>query len=127
MGRPEFIETVVEAPPEGWTLGHVTLTLHSPEERIPVEAWRRGAWAVHERISRGEKFAVLTHAPTGLRINDFPTMDAAAECADTIEPFADWTSITKKFDTGSDLYPKVRAVVDSINDRIFDAVGGGQS
>ena len=123
MIREEFIETVVERPPEGWTLGHVTVQLHHPDERLPVEAWRRGAFAIHERVGPNcEKEAVLTHAPTGLRVNSFATMDDATECADKIEPFADWGAITKKFETGSDLYPKVRDVVDAIKGR-HDPVG----
>lgn len=125
MIRQEFIETVVENPPEGWTLGHFTVDLHSPKERIPVEAWRRGAFAVHERCnSDGSKCAVLSHAPTGLRINSFSTMDDAAECAEKIEPLTDWNAITKKFDTGSELYPKVRDVVEEIKNRPGDPVGG---
>ncbi len=117
------MDTVVGVPPEGWTIGHFTLQLYGPEERLPVEAWRKGAFAIHERINRdGTKEAVLSHAPTGLRINSFETMDECAECAEQIEPFADWGSITKKFDTGSDLYPKVRDVVEAVKWR-HDAVG----
>jgi hypothetical protein len=111
MIRSQFIETVVGSPPEGWTLGHLTLQLYRPEERIAVEAWRRGAFAIHERIdSEGNREAVLTHAPTGLRIDSFPTMDDAAECAEKIEPLADWSAISKRFESGSDLYPKIREI-----------------
>lgn len=117
MIREEFIETIIEKPPVGWTLGHVTLDLHYPDERTPVEAWRRNAFAIHERIGSDGKEAVLTHAPTGLRINTFATMDDAAECAEKIEPLTDWGAINKKFDTGSELFPKVRDVVENIKGR----------
>lgn len=123
MIRQEFLTTVVERPPEGWTLGYFTLNLHYPDERIPVEAWRRGAFAVHERVGSDGKQAVLSHAPTGLRINSFSTMDEAAECAEKIEPLTDWNAITKKFDTGSELFPKVRDVVEAIKNRPLDPVG----
>ena len=125
MIREEFIETVVERPPEGWTLGHVTLQLYGPEERIPVEAWRLKAFAVHERMGSEGKEAVLTHAPTGLRVNSFATMDEAAECAEKIMPLADWAAVTKRFDTGSDLFPKVRDVVEAIKSHPIPAPVGG--
>lgn len=124
MIREEFFETIIEKPPAGWTLGHVTLDLHFPEQRIPVEAWRRGAFAIHERTGSDGRRSVLTHAPTGLRINEFATMDDAAECGEKIEMLTDWNTITRKFDTGSDLFPKVRDVVDAIKARSGD-VGGG--
>lgn len=124
MIRDEFIETIVERPPEGWTLGHVTLDLHYPDERIPVEAWRRNAFAIHERVGSYGKEAVLTHAPTGLRIYSFSTMDDAVECAEKIEPLTDWSAINKKFDTGSELFPKVRKVVESIKDSGTHGNGG---
>src|SRR5260370_23604823 len=109
--RGEFIETVVGNPPEGWTLGHVTLQLYRPEERRAVEAWRHGAFAVHQRDSI-EFPARLTHAPTGLRINDFYSMDDAAMCAEQIEPLTDWNAITEMMPSGSELYPKVRQVIE---------------
>lgn len=117
MVREQFLETIVGNPPDGWTLGHVTLTLHGPEERIPVEAWRSGAFAIHEGVGRDGKEAVLTHAPTGLRIHSFATMDDAAECAEKIERLTDWCSVTKRFDGQSDLYPRVRDVVEAIKKR----------
>jgi hypothetical protein len=121
MIRGEFIETIVGAPPEGWTLGHVTLQLHCPDERIPVEAWRNGAFAVHQ-VER-ELPGRLTHAPTGLRINDFASMDDAVMCAEKIEPFTDWSAITKRFELGSDgLYARVKEIVDAVKwrpDAIF--------
>lgn len=114
--RGEFAETVVGMPPEGWTLGHVTLTLRNPPERIAVEAWRRGAFAVHE-IFWPESGGRLTHAPTGLKIWRFPTMDEAAELAERIEPLADWGSILESVPAGTDLYPKVRNIIDEIGNR----------
>jgi hypothetical protein len=114
MIREQFIEIVEGSPPEGWVLGHVTLQLYGPEERVAVEAWRRNVFAIHERESCEGKEAVLTHAPTGLRIDSFPTVDEAAECAEKIEPFADWSSINKRFDLGSDLCPKVREVASAV-------------
>jgi hypothetical protein len=112
-----FEETVVGNPPEGWTLGHVTLDLHYPEERVPVEAWRHGPFAVHERTGSEGKEAVLTHVPTGRRVNSFATMDEAVECAETIEPFTDWDAIKQQMPPGSDLCPKVQKIVDEIKKR----------
>jgi len=110
--RDDFIETIVGLPPEGWSLGEVELALKRPDERIVVEAWRRGPFAIHQ-IDRAGRPARLTHAPTGLQIApDFTTFDAAAECAEQLEPLCDWNSITERFQLGSDLFPKVKAVVD---------------
>jgi hypothetical protein len=124
--RNKYIETVVERPPEGWTLGHVTLHLHNPDERIPVEAWRRGAFAIHERMDYDGKTAVLSHAPTGLCVNNFASMDDAAECAERLEPLTDWAAISERFEAGSDLYPKVRGIVEAIKDRSRADVGTGK-
>lgn len=115
MIRNELIETVVGAPPEGWTLGHVTIQLHGPEERVPVEAWRRGPFAVHE-VNREMK-GRLTHAPTGLRIApDFASMDEAVVCAEKIEPLTDWLSIKGPFSSGDSagLYERVREMADAV-------------
>ena len=118
--RGEFAETVVGQPPEGWTLGHVTVTLRD-NKRVPIEAWRRGAFAVHEVFSPN-KGGRLTHAPTGLKIWFSGTMDQAAELAEKLEPLADWNAITKALPLGSDLYPKVRQVIDEM-----EATVAGQS
>lgn len=124
MTRRTFEEIIVGCPPEGWSLGHVTIQCYGPDERFAVEAWRYGVFAVHERNTLDDgKEAVLTHAPTGLRINSFPTMDQATECAEKIEPLTDWGAITKRFDTGSDLYPRIRDVVEAIKG-ISSDVGG---
>jgi hypothetical protein len=117
MIRDQFEETIVEKPPEGWTLGHVTLDLHYPDERLPVEAWRRGAFALHIRHGVEGKEAIITHVPTGMRINphySFQTLDGAAECAEKLEPLANWDSIKKAMGSGSDLYPKVRSIIDAV-------------
>lgn len=106
--RNQFLETVVGSPPAGWTLGHVTICLSYPSERIPVEAWRRGAFGVHQ--TENPDGARVTHAPTGLLIWQARSMDEAAEFCERIEPLADWNAITKVLDTNSDIYPKVREV-----------------
>lgn len=112
----EFADTVVGTPPGGWTLGHVTLTLRCPDRRFPVEAWRRGAFAVHE-VYGPVPGARLTHAPTGLKIWFHGTMDEAVELAERLEPLADWGSITKALPRGTELYPRVRAIIDEIESR----------
>jgi hypothetical protein len=117
--RNEFLETCVGSPPEGWTLGHVTMTLHHPEERIPVEAWRKGAFAVHP--TENPAGARLSHAPTGLSIYQARSMDEAIEFADRIEPFTDWEAIKEKMPAGSTLYPKVRLVRMEFDDRHLPA------
>lgn len=113
--RGELIEIVAGAPPEGWTLGHVTVQLYGPEERIPIEAWRRGPLAVHEVDM--ERRGRLTHAPTGLKITpDFATMDEAVACAERLEPLTDWSVIKERFKSGGSdgLYERVRDIVDAI-------------
>jgi hypothetical protein len=112
--RNELEEIIVGSPPDGWSLGHVTVNLLNPEERIPVEAWRRGAFAVHDLSSGGAR---LTHAPSGLRIWSFRTKDEAVEATEAMEPFTDWTAFTEVLPSGTDLYPKVRKIVDEIDQR----------
>jgi hypothetical protein len=116
----QFPETVVQRPPEGWMLGEVTLHIERPEEKkLTVEAWRRGVFAVHQRIfADGEaEEAVITHAPTGYRICALDTMDDAAGCAELLESLTDWSAISKKFPPGSKLYPKVKKTVDRFQSR----------
>lgn len=103
----ELIETVLGSPPEGWTLGHVTVSLKSG--RASVEAFRRGAFAVHEDV--GNTFR-LTHAPTGLLISTFDDMDCAAAAAEAIEPLADWNAITKEVPPDSELKGKVFTAIE---------------
>jgi hypothetical protein len=108
----EFAETVVGAPPEGWVLGHVTIMRRTKNAK-PIEAWRRGAFAVHE-VFAPHHGGRLTHAPTGLANWTFDTMDKAADLAERIEGLADWGTIKSELPSGSGLYPKVRAIIDEI-------------
>src|SRR5262245_46124982 len=94
--RGEFFETVVERPPKGWKLGYFTLSLRNPDEHKVIEAWRHGAFAVHQVRSGGR----LSHAPTGLGIWTFDTLDLAAECAERIEPLAAWEDFDKPIPSG---------------------------
>jgi hypothetical protein len=117
----EFLPTVMEAEaPEGWSLGYVTIMIERPEcKRLPVEAWRRGPFAIHGRQYWGDDEerqteSVLTHAPTGLRISSFGSADIAAEFAAKIEPLGDWEGITAKQERGCELFFKVRDVLDQI-------------
>lgn len=95
-------------PPEGWTLGHVSLRL-IPERLETVEAWRRGAFAVHEP---GRGSVRLTHAPTGLLIATFDDLDTAVVGAEAIEPLTDWGAISQKAPPSSDLPAMVTATIE---------------
>lgn len=112
--RGVFSKTISGQPIDGWQRGHVSLALKNPSERVPVEAWRRGAFAIHEVAGGDGDVARLTHAPTGLGIYTFNTAGQAAECVKRIEPLADWESINKEMQSGSDLYHKVRPIIDEI-------------
>lgn len=109
----EFEEVVVGTPPDGWTLGHATVVVL--DRRQPIEAWRRGAFAVHQVNSCDSGTGRLTHAPTGLRIWTCETMDQAAELAERIESLTDWGGIKTILPYGSDLYPKVREIIDQFS------------
>jgi hypothetical protein len=111
MIRNEFHEVLADVPPEGWTRGHVSLHLRFPDERVSVEAWRRGAFAVH-RVN--ESGANLTHAPTGFRIWTFRDLNSAAAAAAEMESLTDWNAIVDEMPRDSDLYPLVRAIIDRI-------------
>lgn len=100
---------------EGWQRGHVSLALTRPREMVPVEAWRRGAFAIHEAFDNDREVARLTHAPTGLAIYTFDTKEQAAECVKRIEPLADWESIKDEMRRDSGLYKKVRPIIDDID------------
>ncbi|WP_316176196.1 hypothetical protein [Bradyrhizobium sp. SZCCHNRI1073] len=114
----EFLDTVIGPAPEGWALGEVIIQIERPKrKRLQVEAWKRGPFAMHEREFADGRETVLTHAPTGLRIFSFPSVEQTIELADRIEPLTDWSAITKKMPLGSDLYPKVREIIDDINQR----------
>lgn len=114
MIRDEFEEVLIMSPPDRWARGHVTISLINPEEKHAIEAWRRGAFAVHE-LANGR--ASLTHAPTGLKIYIFDDMDKAAECAQAIEALTDWSAITGMMPAGGDLLPKVREIIFAIDRR----------
>lgn len=104
----EFEEVILGNPPEGWILGHVTVTKR--ESRKPVEAWRRGAFAVHQVNNCEEGNGRLTHAPTGRAIWTFETLDLATELAEQIEQLTDWDAIKSEVPMQSDIYPKVREI-----------------
>lgn len=121
--RGELIATISRQPPEGWTAGHVSVTLKHHDERVAIEAWRRGPFAVHE-TTWPTSGARLTHAPTGLKIWSFDSMAAACALAEKIEPLADWDTIKDEMPSGSELYPKVRAAIDEIEARGGDGETG---
>jgi hypothetical protein len=115
--KDELLETVVGIPPDGWSLGHVTINGRSEDDRMPIEAMRRGAFAVHEvnRIDgRGWR---VSHAPSGLQIWTFSTFSEAIELAERIESMTDWGQIKKQLPSGTNLFPKVRAIINEIADR----------
>ena len=78
---------------------------------------RRGAFGIHKRHLGGFEEFVLSHAPTGLRIYSFATSDDAAECAKRLEPLTDWSAISEKFESGSDLFSRVKPIVEEIHER----------
>jgi hypothetical protein len=106
--RGGFLEAIDGPAPKGWDRGSVTLKFENPDALIPIEAWRRGAFALHKMEDGGVN---ITHAPTGMYIWRADTMDQAVEFVDAIEPLHDWSSILKKMPAGSELWPKVRAVI----------------
>jgi hypothetical protein len=109
VGRIEFPEIIVGLPPDGWTMGHVTV---KTDERPPfiVECWAHGAFAVHpleiESGSPRKRLARLSHKPTGLNIGTFETLDLATEAAELIEPLTNWNAIKARL-TDPDLSKKV--------------------
>lgn len=112
--RHELIETLIAIPPQGWSIGHVTIQGRSDSDKAPIEALRRGAFAVHEVYSLDGKGWRVSHAPTGLQIWTFDSMDEAILLVESIESFTDWHSISKMLPYGTELYPKVRAEIDRI-------------
>ena len=112
----ELIETVIGIPPPGWSLGHVTINGRNGQ-RMPIEAMRHGHFAVHEVERMAGRGWRLTHAPSGLQIWTFPTLEQAIELAERIEGFTDWGAFDKMLPAGTDLYPRVREVVDHIAPR----------
>jgi hypothetical protein len=115
--RGELIEVVTGAAPDGWEHGEVIISLVHPDNRAVIEAWRHGAFAVHEVKRIGGRGWRLSHAPSGLQIWTFSTMEDAVELAERIEPLTDWNAINKMLPSGTELYPKVRKVVDEIVER----------
>lgn len=114
----ETLESIDAAPPPGWVKGHVTLMLiHHPDERIAVEAWRHGCFAVHP-AAKGH--AVITHAPTGHSIWTARSMKEGAAIVEGIEPMADWSEI--KPGSQPELRDRCRKVIDEI-----EAALGGSS
>ncbi len=111
--KDELLPRVSELPPEGWELGHATIQGREGD-REPIEALRRGAFAVHEVRAFAGHLWRLSHAPTGLRIWEFDKIKDATSLAERIEPLTDWGAIKDEMPSGSDLYPKVRAVIDEI-------------
>lgn len=108
--RNYYLETTDAAPPEGWARGYVTLRLIFPDERVAVEAWQRGAFAVHPTIRNGE--AVITHAPTGTSIWTARSMEEGAKIVERIEPLADWSSVA--VGPKPDLRQKVRDIINEV-------------
>lgn len=111
--RNYYLETTDCAPPNGWTRGHVTLHLVHPDERVAVEAWRRGAFAVHPTNACGH--AVITHASTGRGIWTSRSMEEGALIVERIEPLANWEAIDVNEKPA--LRDKVRSVIDEIEQR----------
>lgn len=106
--RNVYKETLSDAPVAGWKAGHVTLYLERPLERVPVEAWIRGPFAIHDLMSGR---ANLTHIPTGRRIYSFDSKLDAAEAAEKIEPLGEWDAINDQMPPGSELYSKIRPIL----------------
>lgn len=117
-----FYPTLSRAPErDGWSAGQVTIQMRDPKERLIVEAWRRGPFAVHETVGG----ATLTHVPTGFAVCRFNEMEQCAECAERIEGFDDFAARDTSYPVGSDVYPKVRTVIDDINASLVTAPGQG--
>jgi hypothetical protein len=116
--KDELLPRVSEPLPQGWTLGHVTIQGRAGDAE-PIEALQRGSFAVHEvRGGYGNLWRV-SHAPTGLRIWEFDKIKDAIALAERIEPLTDWGAIKDAMPRGSELYPKVRAVIDKIQSATY--------
>lgn len=108
LGSTDYIETVLGSAPEGWSQGYIKLVVegHPVDRRLIVECWQRGAFGIHEiERERGDqvlRFGRLSHMPTGRQIGTFATVDDAAQIAEEIESFADWSAVEKQT-TASDL------------------------
>lgn len=113
--KDELIETIIGIPPPGWELGHATINGRADRDREVIEAMRRGAFAVHEVNQIDGRGWRLSHAPSGLQIWTFREMEDAIALAERIENFTDWQTIKKMLPVGTDLYPKVRKIIDEIS------------
>ncbi len=112
MALDAELKSTVNCPvPDGWSLGHATIRGLRGGEKMAIEALRYGAFAVHETISGNWR---LTHAPSGLQIWTFNNQTQAVELAKRIETFTDWNAIKDTLPEGSDLYPKVREIIDEL-------------
>jgi hypothetical protein len=112
--KDELLPRVSHLPPEGWTLGHVTIQGRDDGDAEPIEALRHGSFAVHEIVGGDDNYWRVSHAPSGLRIWEFRKIKDAIALAERIEAFTDWNAIKGVMPRGSELYPKVRAVIDEI-------------
>ena len=116
-GQDWFVKTLSEPPPEGWERGYVTLYLERPnEDRFPIEAWIHGPFAVHD-LTNGR--ANVTHIPTGRRIYTLDSKEKAVEFVGKVEPLGDWSAIADRMPSGSELYAKVRPIIDEYEDYLY--------
>jgi hypothetical protein len=106
--RDLFNETLPEAATaaEGFERGFVMLQLKDPPERVPVEAWVRGPFAIHFTVHGCAK---ITHRATGLHIWTFDELDEASEAVKKIEGLTDWGAFDKPT-TRNDVADKVEVI-----------------
>lgn len=105
--RNYFSETI-GPPPDGWQSGHVTLQLIHPDERVPVEAWVRGAFAIHGVVN--SELVVITHVPSGKSVWTARDGRDATAIVEQIEPLTAWQTV--KPDTK--LRDRVREIINKI-------------
>jgi hypothetical protein len=111
--RDTFQLELTGTPPDGWVAGHMKIHAKRPEQEdgpVITEAWTKGSFAIHFVKDGGAR---LSHIPTGMGIYSFETPELAAMCADEIAGFADWSKVEAQL-MASDLYQKVRPVIDRI-------------
>lgn len=122
-----FISEFDDPPPPGWQRGAVLVQMDEiPEkdliERPLVEAWTRGAFAVHPVRCGGERLGNLTHIPTGLAITaPLPTLADAVTLAHAIEGLTNWHAITERLTPEKLTEPSIatmRAQVNAAVDRL---------
>jgi len=112
--RDTFKLELAGSTPEGWAVGSMKIHAKNPEQEygsVITEAWTKGAFAIHLTKDGGAR---LSHTPTGMGIWTFETPEFAAQCADEIGGFANWEKV-KPQKLGSDLYKRVRPVIDRID------------